>query len=250
MAIRYYLALVMAGSLASRAYPQSIPTPTLTDSALPTSMRTMAAFVAREFKTANRDSSLDVRFRLGFVQGDYADAAKALHDLRALRASRSAAPQTRALNIQFEILALAKARLGAQGGALSSSFEVVFDSVVRSLDDRVAALALNAMSVGPGAYRAALQQTLNRVAEKPRLSLDDAIRVLRAYQIATGYEDLVPLARDRIVADDQRRYVIERDIRVPVANGATNCVIVMRARNAPRPRCVNRAERHRTDMSP
>jgi putative CocE/NonD family hydrolase len=234
MAIRHCVTLALAACFASNADGQGIPTPPLTDSALPNSMRALAAYVAREFRTDNRDSLLDVTFRLALVRGDYAGAAAALRDLRAARLARSPNPQTRALNIQFQILAVAKAHQSTRGGAFADAFASTFDSVVASLDDRTAALALNAMSVAPGAYRFALQQAISRLADKTQLPLADAIRLLRAYQISTSYEELVPLARDRIIADDQRRYVIERDIRVAVGEGATNCVIVMRPRNAPR----------------
>lgn len=234
MAVRHLMLFALLVAIAPATPAQSVPTPSLTDSALPTSMRALAERIAREFRTANRDSLLDVRFRLALIRDEYADAANALRDLRALRGSRSAAPQTRALNVQFEIMALAKSRQATNGRGLASAFPAVFDSVIASLDDRAAALALNAMSVAPDAYRPAFRQAVRRVGQQSQLSLAEALRLLRAYQIATSYEALIPLARERIPLDDQRRYVIERDIRVPVGDGATNCVVVVRPRNAPR----------------
>ncbi len=68
---------------------------------------------------------------------------------------------------------------------------------------------------------------------KSAISLADALRLVRAYQIDRSYRAFTPLMAPLIAEDDERRYVIDRDIRVRMADGATVCAaFVVRPRHA------------------
>ena len=75
----------------------------------PRTMGELAADVAREYRTANRDSLLDVIFRLQIIQRDFVGARRSLAELRALRIARTPSPLSRAINVQYEIFASALA---------------------------------------------------------------------------------------------------------------------------------------------
>ncbi|HEV2179381.1 MAG TPA: CocE/NonD family hydrolase, partial [Gemmatimonadaceae bacterium] len=93
---------------------------------------------------------------------------------------------------------------------------------------------VRAMDIPPGALAPPLRQALDAARGAPRLSLADALALLRAYQVQRVYAEAFPLGRTIIQADDARRYIIERDVRVRMADGVHICAIVVRPRGAPR----------------
>lgn len=226
-------ALLVAARL---GHVQSFTTPPLSDSALAGSMQTLAADVERSYRSANRDSLLDVTFRLQLIRGQFDDAAASLAQLRELRLAgrRPTLPQTRALNVQYEIYAAAKAAHARTGQSLGTAYGDAFAKIVSPLDNRTAAFVVRAMDIPPGALAPPLQQALDAARGTPTLSLAAALALLRAYQVQRAYAEAFPLGRTLIQADDARRYIIARDVRVRMADGVHICAIVVRPRSAPR----------------
>ena len=230
------LSVAMAALLAVTriAQSQSFPTPALADSVLATSMAALAANVARGFHTENRDSLLDVSFRLQLLRGQYGDALASLAQLRALRTVRPVPPQTRALNVQYEIYAAARLAQARNRTSFGDEFANAFRKTMASLDTRTAALVVRAMDVPPGTFTPDLRQNIDEDRAKPALSVRRAIELTRAYQVAQAYSAFYPLVKPLIAADDAHRYIIERGVRVRMADGVHICATIVRPRGAPR----------------
>ena len=86
-----------------------------------------------------------------------------------------------------------------------------------------------------GADPSSIQQALNDALEpqkgKSAISLADALTLIHAYQVQQAFQSFAPLAAPLMTEDDSRRYVIEKDIPVQTADGATACVLVVRPRS-------------------
>ena len=199
----------------------------------PDAMAALARAVLRARRDAALERLLDERFRLQLVSRDYREALSTLGRLRELR--RATVPERAAwVDVQHEIFARAQIHAG-EGIAQDEAYRTAFREVFASLDDRAAAMVARALTaVDPGNLRRDLEGTLERQAGKPTAQVDEALALLRAYQVATSYELSGPLAGELVAADDERRYVVERDIRVPARDGATLCALVVRPRVAGR----------------
>jgi hypothetical protein len=191
-------------------------------------MSALAGQAIAVYKDDNRDRYLDNLFRLQLVAGRYADATKTLSSLRTLRKNRVSLSAT-AVNALYAILAASKQRSG------DTRFEEIFrqefsDSFAR-LDDKTAALAIRALSVNRGAQERAVRGALQQQKGRETISLSDALRLIRAYQVQHAFRTIVPVARPLIDEDDRRRYIIDRNIAVRTPDGATVCTMVVRPRS-------------------
>ena len=197
------------------------------------SMRGLAQAALGAYRDEDRATYLDNLFRLQLVTGQYANAVKSINELRALRAN-SASPQTGANNVQYEVFALAKAQQSEDGAPFDEAFQRAFREVLGRLDDRVSALLVRAITVADlSALQRDLRGALARQKGKETISLADALKLLRAYQIEEAYRSFTPLTSALIAADDERRYIIDKDIAVRTPDGATVCALVVRPRATP-----------------
>src|SRR3982751_2693519 len=163
---------------------------------------------------------LDNLFRLQIAAGRYADALQSLASLREMAAG-DLSPQVGAARVVYEVFATAKARQSADGSPFDAAFQRSFREILGRLDDRTAALAMRTF----GVELPVIQQTLNGALEgrkgKSSIALADALALVRAYQTDQTFRSFAPLAAPLIAEDDQRRYLIDRDVRIPSADGAT-----------------------------
>jgi uncharacterized protein len=200
------------------------PAVAVTDTgALSAAMPALARAVIAVYRQNDRLEHLDNLFRLQMVAGRYADADTTLESLRALRRQKSTSPQAGATDVQYQILARAQAARSRDGVPFDEAFRRAFRDIVGAMDDRTAALVIRGLtgyqpSMGQD-VREALQLRKNRNA----ISLADALRLVRAYQIEQGYHAFMPLTAALIAEDDARRYFIDTDIAVRTSDGATVC---------------------------
>ncbi|HEX8172090.1 MAG TPA: CocE/NonD family hydrolase [Thermoanaerobaculia bacterium] len=147
----------------------------------------------------------------------------ALQTIAAIRAN-ARNPQERANYTQYELLARAHHD--------AAELPRVFRETFARLDDRTAALAIRALTVDTSSFARDLEGALTKA--KGTIALDDAVALLRAYAIDDAYRTLMPALAPLVAADDERRYVIERDLAVKTRDDATVCTIVVRPRAAQR----------------
>jgi len=205
----------------------------LADSSLPRTVTRLAHAVETTFRTRNLDSALDVRFRIALVTGRYAEAARALFELRQRRSARPGTPvERRAMDVQYAIYAAAKAT-EAPPTQFGQVFASAFRKMMLALDDRQAAIVLRAIAVPPRYQKADLDDAVAAIRGKRSSTLSEALRVVRAFQSFQSYSEFAPFVAPLIAEDDERRYIIERNVPVRMSDGATVCVMIVRPRRAP-----------------
>src|SRR2546423_1789963 len=170
------------------------------------------------YKDNVRDRYMDNLFRLQMVAGRYADASKTRRSLRALRGNRVSLSAT-ATNALYAILAAARQR--SPDTAFEETFRQDFRDSLARLDDKTSALAIRALSVNRLAQERAVIRLLQQQQGKQTISLGDALQLIKAYQVQQAFRTIVPLARPLVAADDNRRYIIEKNIAVRTPDGAT-----------------------------
>jgi uncharacterized protein len=191
------------------------------------SMPGLASEVIAVYKEEDRRKYLDNLFRLQIVAGQYADAGRTLAAFRALK-EKDEPLQAVAARILFEIFAAAK----AQQGPFDEAFRNSFRETLARLDDRTAALVIRALNTDLPAVRQTLNDALAPRRGQSAISLSDALALIRAYQGDLVLRSAEPLAASLIAEDDQRRYVMDKDVRIRTAEGATVCALVVRPRSA------------------
>lgn len=196
--------------------------------------RTIAALAQQAigfYKDNDRDRYLDNLFRLQTVAGRYADATNTLTALRALRGNRVSLSAT-AADALFAILATAKQR--GDSAHFDDAFRQAFRDGIARLDDRTSALAIRALGVSHFGLDRDVDRALQERNGKEVISLPDAVRLIKAYQLQQAFRAIVSLAEPLVAADDERRYMIDRNVQVRTPDGATVCAMVVRQRSVAR----------------
>jgi putative CocE/NonD family hydrolase len=226
--------LCLLAALPCTAQSFDFPGPAASDSAaLATAMPKLASEVLAAYRDGDRRTDLDNRFRLQIVAGRSAEAIATLASLRALRTPQESAanPQAGAAEILFEIFA--RAKVSQNAGSFEGAFQRAFRDTLGPLDDRTAALVIRALGADPSSIEQTWKDALEAEKGKGSIPLGEALTLIRAWQVEQVFAGAAPLAPPLIAEDDLRRYVIDRDVAVKTADGATVCALVVRPRKAP-----------------
>ncbi len=187
----------------------------------------LAREVMAVYREDDRRTYLDNLFRLQIAAGQYAEAGESLSSLRAL--GESVSPQTGAAYVLYEIFA--RARQSEEGATFEEAFQRSFRDTLGRLDNRTSALVMRTLGADPASMQQALSQALAQQKGKSTVSLADALTLIRVYQVEETFRSVTPLVAPLIAEDDQRRYVIEKDVAVKTPDGATVCALVVRPRS-------------------
>ena len=239
--LRLFLATCLMAAAPAVARAQTVPLPagslTDDDARLGAAMSQLAAELAAAAPPADKAAALDIEFRIQMVRGQDADALMTIAALRAL--ASDASPQSRARNIQYEILARARL-LQTEGQSFDEAFRHVFRERAAMLDDRAAALAMRTFEgmlfpAGISLHlpiEERLKASLAAVRGRRDIPIVQARDLVSAYQMAEAYRTFTPLIATLVDEDDQRRYWIDKELAVPTPDGATVCATVVRPRKA------------------
>ncbi|MEA2173944.1 MAG: uncharacterized protein QOD00_1536 [Blastocatellia bacterium] len=199
--------------------------------ALSKAMPGLAREVIGAYKEADRDAYLNNLFRLQMVAGDYDDAQQSLAALRELRRSgKSAQPLIN--NVRWEIYATAKSRQVSEKKPFDEAFKQSFRESLGVLDDKTAYDVLWSFGTSLNFLENSLRAALDRQKGQETITLPDAIDLLRKYFVVQAYRSFQPLTAALSDEDDQRRYIINKDIGVRTPDGAIVCALVVRPRAA------------------
>lgn len=197
----------------------------------PQAMAALAEQAIASYKEKDRGRYLDNLFRMQMVAGGYADAAASIKSLRALRRNKVSLSAT-AANELYAIVATARQR--GDGAQLEDAFGQAFREIFGRLDDRTSALAIRALGISRFPLDRAVAGALQQQKGKESISLNDALRLIKAYQVQQSFRTLRELAPPLVAEDDQRRYIIDRNVQVRTPDAATVCAMVVRQRSATR----------------
>ncbi len=216
---------------ASLASGQQLPFPsTAIGNDTARTMAILAQQAIAAYKDDNRGRYLDNLFRLQIVAGRYADATRTLTSLRALKASESR--QASATLLLYSTFARAKGSQERDGSSFDSAFQRIFREVLTPLDDKTSWLLERPLFVNLQALQRDFSSALQQQKDRSAILLTDAVKLIRAYQVAQVIGNLSPLAAPIIDADNRRRYIVETDIPVKTPDSATLCIMIVRPRAA------------------
>lgn len=192
-------------------------------------MSALAREVLPSYSDPDNQTNLDNRFRIEGVSGDYAAAIK---DIDALRET----PERRAdffqagLDVQY--LVVYKAR-SAGGANLGDSLRSAYRDVVEKLDDRTDSVVVRSLVwLSATGMQGSVDRDLKAQKGKKSISMPDALRLIRDYQVASAYQDLAPVTTELVAEDDANRYVVQQHFLVKTVDGASVDTTVVRPKAA------------------
>lgn len=197
----------------------------------PELMRQLAAQLIDVYRDADRPTYLDNLFRLQLAAGRDAMALETLRSLHDLHYGvGSGAPDL--INLRWTIYARARLRQQGAGDTFDKAFQRSARDVLRHLSDRSAYAVVYSLGTPLDYLEGALRDAQQRQAGKASITVPDALDLLRKYLNVVAYRQIQPVYAAVFSEDDARRYVMQKDIRVRTADGATICVLVVRPHNA------------------
>ncbi|HYR07483.1 MAG TPA: CocE/NonD family hydrolase, partial [Longimicrobium sp.] len=121
------------------------------------------------------------------------------------------------------------------GAPLAQALARAFRAEAATLDDPTAGYPLHwALGTSPQGLRATLAAALDERRGK-QMSVAEATDLVRKFLGAEVFGALAPLTEGLLREEDERRFVIERDVLVPTPDGARICALVVRPRGATGP---------------
>ena len=221
------------GTLAS-AQELELPQAGLSDeSSLAKAMPGLAKQAIAIYEESDRGRYLNALFRMQIVAGQYPEAVATLRDLTELR--RATDPASALPLLPFEMLAKAKAKQVTSGPSLDEAFKQEFREVFGHLDDKTANEALNWFGGDLTRARDDIRAAIERQKGKDKITLADALDLIRKYQLYQDIQVWMPLTNVLIAEDDARRYVADKDILIKTPDGAHVAAIILRPKSAGAP---------------
>ena len=203
------------------------------EAALAKAMPGLAKQAIAIYQEPDRNRYLNILFRLQMVAGQYADAAATLRSLTELR--RATNPASASSLLPFEILAKAKVKQATSGLSFDEAFKQEFRDVFDHLDDRGASEAVFWFGGDMGRARDDLRAAVERQKGKDRITLTDALDMIRKYQFYLAFQVMKPLTNILIAEDDAKRYIADKDVLIKTPDGAHIAAMVVRPKSAKAP---------------
>ena len=203
------------------------------EAALAEAMPGLAKQVISIYEEPDRSRRLNALFRLQMVAGQYAEAVATLRSLIELRQATS--PASALPLLPFEIAAKAKAKQATSGLSFDEAFKQEFREVFDHLDDKSAGEALVWFGADMNRARNDLRAAVERQKGKDRITLTDALELIRQYHFYQYVQASAPLANALIADDDARRYIADKDILIKTPDGAHIAAMVARPKSAKAP---------------
>lgn len=222
------LLFLVIGPAAAQTFP--LPASALQDEAsIDAAIPRLANRVMAQYRDTDRQRYLGNLFRLQLAGGHYPQAIASIRELRTLRGDAQGQPP---LFLQYEIYAAARQRQQDDRQAFPGAWQGSFAERFAQLDDRTALQAEFVFGGYLPRMRDDLDTQLAALRQTRALSLQQAIDLVRAWQVHRAYADFQPLFADALTVDDHRRYLIDKALLIPVGDARIAAVLV-RPRGAP-----------------
>lgn len=217
--------LLLFGAGSASALDLSVPPPARLQAAdVDAAMPGLARLTLARLSQGDEQQLLDTRFRLQIVAGQYPQALESIRKLRALRGDSTQQPP---LYLQYEIYARAKQLQLAQRINFADAWKRSFADNFQRLDDPTALKAEFAFGTNLQRLREQRDRLVDATESVAALNDEQAVALLRAWQVHRAYAEFLPLAPQAINEDDARRYSIDRNISITTRDGARISAISM-----------------------
>ncbi len=199
----------------------------------------LAGDVIKKYKAENAEGYLNNLFRLQILAGKFDSAIKTIHAVRDIPVKNNEL-NANLFYRQHELFATTKQQQQITHDAFSDAFRQIFKAFYSQLNDKDANFLYTAFISRNGIEDLKMQfeGILNAFANKDSLSIDEAIRLCRSYQVFQLFQNIEPLARTLLVEEDNRRYIIQDSILIKTRSGAHISAIVIRKKGIDKPQPV------------
>jgi uncharacterized protein len=234
--LRKLCALVIVLTLAAPAAPAqtiALAQPLSADVDNSALMPQLAAQLLGSYRDSDRERYLDNLFRLQLVAGHEGQALQTLRTPRDL-SDLGGLGDTAFVNLRWEIYARARLAEAARARTFDDGFREIARGTLQQLDDKSAYALLYSLGTPLSYLESTFQEALRKEAGKSSLPVPDALDLVRKYLNVVADRRMQPLYAAVSAEDDERRYIVQKDIGVKTPDGATVCVLIVRPRNARR----------------
>ena len=220
------MALLAAIPMTVSAQTFDLPEAIRSDSAATDrAIRSIAQTARTLYAGTDRDDSLNTVFRLELLSGDYVAGLRSLTALRELRGVRDPV-YSRNEYTQYELYARARQ---APVGAWRTVVRRVFLDIDRGQSDLVAYRVAGSFTFDVAGAEAQWARALSAIPEA--IPLNDAVALARQYFVLSVFRALVPVMPTILSEAETRRYAITAHARVPLRDGGSLTVTVVRPRS-------------------
>jgi uncharacterized protein len=218
-------ALAAAQSLEFRA-PASVY-----DAATPAAMRDLASRIIPVYRSDSREQFLANMSALQLVAGSFEPAYSARLDLRALRGGDVRRPSADPALV-YDLFAHTKSLQAQYRLPFAQAFDLAFWETIPIFDNLDAYRVESWLQAPVSTYAAALQASFDRVRAQPRISQREAVGLIWQYLAFDAYRSFGPIAPGLISLDQDRRYVIQDDVTIPVPGRGEVSALLVRPRSS------------------
>jgi uncharacterized protein len=205
----------------------NIPAEIGDEAALPRVMPRLAKAVIA-FQQADQPREPTSLFRAQLVAGLYGDALASLGKLRAPLA-HNLSPRVRARYVEYVLYARSQLTAQKTKTPFQGAYRKEFRALIRSLDNRTSAMAVNGLSFDNLSQASrALQQELAQLKGKAAISLAESFKLIGDYNEREIYRAFGSSSAELIAEDDARRYRVQKDVTVALPDGASICALIVR----------------------
>ena len=207
------------------------PPPSATDPALPAALRDLAERIVPVYKDDDSTRYLANLAALQMTAGD----PQAAHESRIaldkrLQSKEGRSPTGRA--IVYAVYVQARTTEAEEHVSFASAYKQAFRATFDHLDD-LAAYELEGTFLAPAEpLREAVQHELDQQRDKKEIALEPALDLIRAWAGFEAYRSMEGLVRPLLSAENERRYVVDEEVAIPVADGGSVATTLVRPRAA------------------
>lgn len=207
------------------AEPLAFHAPAATDrDGLAKAMAELARKALDEQPESNSDEYLSARYGLQLAAGLYSDAAATFDKWR----QQHPAPHGFDPFVLSELYSKAKAMEATEHVSYEQAFKKTFADLFGPLDDATALDNEYFIQTPLFVFQGQLDRSLARLKDKDAIAFSEALSLIRAYLTTIAQQSFMPYLSAAIAADDERRYLIQDDVLIRTAEGATLSAVVVR----------------------
>jgi len=205
--------------------------PSASDAALPAALRDLAERIVPVYKDDDSTRYLANLAALQMTAGD----PQAAHETRIALEKRLQSKEGRSASgraIVYAVYVQARATEAQEHVSFASAYKQAFRATFDHLDD-LAAYDLEGSFLAPiEPLRDAVQHGLDQQRDKQEIALEPALDLVREWAAFEAYRSIEGLVRPLFAAENERRYVVDEQVAIPVADDATVAATLVRPRSA------------------
>ena len=201
------------------------------DSSTPAVMRDLASRIVPVYRNDNHEQYLANMSALQLVAGNFDEAYSARVDLQQLRGGTPRRPPADPALV-YDLYAHAKSLQAQYRLPFAQAFDLAFWETMPVFDNLDGYRVESWLQEPPAAYAEALQASFDGLRAHPRISQREALGLIWQYLAFDAYRSFGPIAPGLISLDQDRRYVIQEDVPIDVADHGKVLALLVRPRSS------------------